>query len=306
LSDLLNSTPAGLARGCLLIVDGHAFAYRAFHAIPRLNSPNGAPTNAILGFIKILGKMKATLQPAYCVVVWDGGLAAERTKCLPEYKAQRPPMPDELAQQIDEIGAYLQAANIASHCQDGVEADDWIATLTRQACPLVSQIVIASSDKDFMQLVSDRVGLLNPNDKIPQIWTATQVVEKTGVLPEQIIDWLSLLGDHVDNIPGVRGIGPKNASKLLKQFGSCAGLYARLDEVKSELFKAQLRASVDIVRRNQRLIRLQDDLPCQFALDTLSLRAGDPVRLRVLYTRWGFHTLLKELEQSPLRQADLL
>lgn len=286
-------------------MDGHSFAYRAFHAIPRLSSPTGSPTNAILGFIRILGKMKAALQPSHWAVVWDGGLAAERLATHPEYKAQRAPMPDELAPQIDEIVAYLQAANIPTHLQQGVEADDWIATLVRHATPHIAQIIIASSDKDFMQLVSDRVGLLNPNDKTPQVWTEAQVLEKTGVRPAQIVDWLSLLGDHVDNIPGVPGIGPKNASKLLKQFGSCADLLARLEEVASESLRASLRASVDVVRRNQTLIRLKDDLPCQFALDTLAVAAGDPARLRVLFTRWGFHSLLKELKPSPLRQPDL-
>src|SRR5437867_685600 len=156
----------------LLIVDGHAFAYRAFHAIRQLSSPNGAPTNAIYGFIKMLAKMQANLAPTHLLVVWDGGLASERTSTLPEYKAQRAPMPAELEEQMDGLHRYLAAAGIASYCQDGVEADDWIAAMTRQAVAGRLSVVIASSDKDFMQLVcSERVGLLNPNDKSEKIWS---------------------------------------------------------------------------------------------------------------------------------------
>src|SRR5580765_5703568 len=116
-----------------LIVDGHAYAYRAFYAIRQLSSPGGAPTNAIYGFIKMLAKMRTSHQPTHWAVVWDGGLAAERLASLPEYKAQRPPMPDDLDQNIEEIQSYLEAASIPSTCLEGVEADDLIATLTRQA-----------------------------------------------------------------------------------------------------------------------------------------------------------------------------
>src|SRR5438094_965899 len=154
----------------LLIVDGHAFAYRAFHAIRHLSSPSGVPTNAIYGFIKMLEKMRSTLTPSHLVVVWDGGLAAERIATLAEYKAQRAPMPAELEPQIEQLQQYLQAAGIASYCREGVEADDWIAAMTRHAVAAQARVVIASADKDFMQLVcSGRVGLLNPNDKSERI-----------------------------------------------------------------------------------------------------------------------------------------
>src|SRR5689334_6865172 len=149
----------------LLIVDGHAYAYRAFHAIRSLNAPDGSPTNAIYGFIKMLSKMQGTLQPTHQRVVWDGGLCAERMKALPEYKSQRPPMPDGLERQLPEIEAYLEAANVPSFMNEGVEADDWIASQAHRAQDAGVEVVIASADKDFLQLVSPRVGLLNPNDK---------------------------------------------------------------------------------------------------------------------------------------------
>src|SRR5208283_3967250 len=210
----------------LLIIDGHAYAYRAFHAIRDLRSPGGQPTNAIYGFVKMLAKMRADIVPSHLIVVWDGGLSAERTALLPEYKAQRPGMPDDLKPQLDEIVSYLKAAGVASFCREGVEADDYIACLARRAADAGMAVVIASADKDFMQLVSVRIGLLNPNDKGETVWTDAQVRAKSGVEPSQVVDWLSLTGDNVDNIPGVSGVGPKTAAELLNQFGSVAALYA--------------------------------------------------------------------------------
>jgi DNA polymerase-1 len=281
----------------LLIVDGHAYAYRAFHAIRGLRSPGGQPTNAIYGFVKMLAKMRAAIEPTHLIVVWDGGLNAGRMAALPEYKAQRPGMPDDLRSQLDEIVGYLKAAGVASFCREGMEADDYIACLARRAVEAGMEVIIASPDKDFTQLVSERIGLLNPNDKSEAIWTDEQVRARTGVKPPQVVDWLSLTGDSVDNIPGVPGVGPKTAADLLGQFGSVRVLYERLDEVKSERLRAALRASVDAVRRNRELVRLRDDLPCEFSPDELAEKPADTGRLRELYRQWGFETLLAALEE---------
>ncbi len=291
----------------LLIVDGHAYAYRAFYAIRGLRSPSGAPTNAIYGFVKMLAKMRAAIQPTHSMVVWDGGLSAARTALLPEYKAQRPEMPGDLRPQLDEMAGYLKAAGVASFCRDGVEADDYIACLARHAVDAGMAVVIASSDKDFMQLVSPRVGLLNPGDKSETVWTDGQVRAKTGVEPAQIVDWLSLTGDSVDNIPGVPGVGPKTAAGLLNQFGSVAGLFGRLDEVKSEKLRDALRGAAEVVRRNRELVRLQDDLPCDFSPAGLAEQPADAGQLRGLFARWGFTGLLAGLEgPAGGRQADLI
>ncbi len=290
----------------LLIVDGHAYAYRAFHAIQKLNAPDGAPTNAIYGFIKMFSKMAATLRPTHHCVVWDGGLCAKRMEALPEYKSHRPPMPDDLDRQLPEIESYLEAARVPSFVREGIEADDWIASLAACAAQTGTDVVIASADKDFLQLVSPRVGLLNPNDKTEAIWKAEQVRAKTGVEPEQIVDWLSLIGDAVDNIGGVPGVGPKTATDLLRQFGSIDQLYGRLGEVKSERIRASLLAAEANVRRNQKLILLQPDLPCEFDLAELAVRSGDPERLAPLYERWGFKTMLAQLEAAHGAQKELL
>ena len=286
------------------MVDGHAYAYRSFHAIRELSSPSGAPTNAIYGFLKAIGKMQSHLSPSHLVVIWDGGLAAERIAAHPEYKAQRPPMPDSLDQQINGIKGWLQAAGLASMCHEGVEADDWIGALALRAS-LEMPVVIASADKDFMQLVSPRIGLLNPNDKSEKIWTAEDVVAKTGVKPEQIADWLSLIGDSVDNIPGVPGVGPKTATELLLRFGTVEHLYTRLSEVKSDRIRASLEGAAGAVRRNQQLIRLQDE-PWLAALDELMPRSPDEPKLRHLYRDWGFKSMLAQLVDREHVQETLL
>src|SRR5262245_34607649 len=213
-------------------------------------------------------------------------------------------MPRELEQQLDGIVHYLQAAGLASLCRDGVEADDWIAALARHAAEQVP-VVIASSDKDFMQLVSPRIGLMNPNDKAERIWKADDVRMRTGIAPSQVVDWLSLVGDSVDHIPGVPGIGPKTAAELLQQLGSVDGIYSRLSEVKSERLRASLQGAGEIVRRNQRLIRLREEQP-SVPIEELALRAPDASRLRELYDTWGFKTLLAQLSGPPLRQGALL
>jgi DNA polymerase I len=290
----------------LLIIDGHAYAYRTFHAIRELRAPDGQPTNAIYGFVKMLAKMRTDVAPTHLLVVWDGGLSAERLAVLPEYKAQRPAMPDDLRPQLDGIAGWLQAANVASFCRTGVEADDYIACLARRAAGKNVPVIIASADKDFMQLVSPRVGLLNPNDKSGTIWTDGRVRDKTGVEPSQIVDWLGLMGDTVDNIPGVPGVGPKTAAELLQRFGSVENLFARLDEVKSEKLRAALRDSADVVRRNRELVRLRDDLPCEFSPAELAEKPADAARLRGLYRRWGFKGLLAALEESARAQSQAI
>lgn len=290
----------------LLIVDGHAYAYRAFHAIRELRSPQGRPTNAIFGFIKMLAKMRASLAPTHAVVVWDGGLSEERTAALSGYKAQRPEMPADLGSQIDEINSYLDAVGIAWYCQDGVEADDYIASLGRHAVEEGMSVVIATSDKDFMQLVSNKIGLLNPNDKSEAVWTSEQVRAKAGVGPEQIVDWLSLVGDNVDNIPGVPGVGPKTATDLLRQFGSIDALYQNLAQVKSDRIRLALQSAEADVRRNVKLVRLKDELPCDFAPDELAERPANLERLAALFREWGFRSLLAEVESAQSRQTVLL
>jgi DNA polymerase I len=293
-------SPGTSAANRLLIIDGHCYAYRAFFAIRSLVSPQGEPTNAIYGFIRMLAKVQSVVQPSHLVVVWDGGLAQERMTLLPQYKAQRAEMPASLESQLDQIVLYLQAANISSYMKEGCEADDYIACLTARSVQKGWTVVIASSDKDFMQLAGPQVRLLNPQDKPQTPWSAEQVKLKTGVEPAQVVDWLSLIGDSVDNIPGVPGIGPKTATALLTQFGSVEQLYRRLEEVGSERLRTNLQAAQDLVRRNQQMVRLKDDLECDEPLEAMTVKPGDAERLRRLFSGWGFKKLQADLEQTRL------
>jgi DNA polymerase-1 len=287
-----------------LLVDGHTYAYRSFHAIRNLSSPTGQPTNAIFGFIKAVTSLMASLAPSHTAVVWDGGLAAERLALLPAYKAQRPPMPPGLAAQLEGIVAWLTASGIASLCQEGIEADDAIATLASGGAA-AAQVVIASSDKDFYQLVSPRIGLLNPNDKAGRVWSAEDVVAKTGVCPAQIVDWLCLVGDAVDNIPGIAGVGPKTAAALLQEFGTCGELLLRASEVKSDRVRTALLEGAARLNRNRQMIRLKTDLVLPLSFDQTVPRPPQLSRLASLYRAWGFRSLLAAVESDESRQATL-
>lgn len=286
----------------LLLVDGHAYAYRAFFAIRELSSPTGAPTNAIFGFVKALARLRDELKPSHEAVIWDGGLASERLRLLPAYKAERPPMPPALGIQLDGIVAWIEASGGTSHVRDGVEADDWIAAWARDASQIGMTVVIASSDKDFMQLVSPRVSIVNPNDKVARLWTADDVKTKTGVWPEAVVDWLSLVGDSVDNIAGVPGVGPKTATALLNQFGDWERLKAGLGAVSSERIRAALTDSVGIVERNRELIQLQSPAGLPLVSTALERRPPDVERLRSLYATWGFRTLASQLPAAPTQR----
>ena len=288
----------------LLIVDGHHYAYRSFYAIRAMNAPDGFPTNALYGFINAMRRMRARVAPTHIAVIWDGGLDDERTEALPEYNAERDPMPDDLELQLDALDEWLEAAGLYSWCHEGVEADDVIGTLTRQAETAGLPVVIASSDKDFFQLINPNVHLLNPNDKTATLWQAEQVRAKTGVDPAQIIDWLSLVGDAVDGIPGVRGVGPKTATKLLLEYGTAKNLYSNLNAVKPAGLQGRLREATTEVQRNQELVALREIPEWKIKLEELRPGAGDYATLHAQYTRWNFRSLLQELEAG--RQGELL
>ncbi|MBG18291.1 MAG: 5'-3' exonuclease [Euryarchaeota archaeon] len=282
----------------LLIIDGHAFAYRAFYAIRGLLSPSGQPTNAIYGFINMLTKLEAQVLPTHAVVVWDGGLDEERVEKLVDYKAQRDPMPDDMELQLDGMVKYLEAAGWASVCDEGVEADDRIGQLAKRAEGEGIEVVIASSDKDFLQLINDRVKMLNPADKSGEPIDAAAVVAKTGVRPEQIVDWLSLVGDTADNISGVPGVGIKTAAALLKEFGSLDAVYEHLDNVKRDKLRNALVTAEPDVRRNQSLVALKLNLPGEPELADLRRGFQDSAKLEELYEAWGFNTLLNNLREA--------
>jgi len=211
----------------LLLLDGTGIAYRSYHAIRGLKTRDGRPTNALFGFARALESERAKWNPTHWAVVFDGGRPAERLALLDSYKAQRKPMPDDLLQQLKLIDRYLELAGVPYILIPGKEADDLIAALARRAERRGWDVVVVSSDKDLLQLPSERIRLARPG-KHGEVIDAVKVKELTGVEPEQIPLWLALIGDAVDNIPGVPGVGPKKAADLVNRYGSLSGVAAAL------------------------------------------------------------------------------
>jgi DNA polymerase-1 len=288
------SNPLNPTNPQLLIVDGHAYAYRAFHAIQTLTGPDGRPTNAIFGFIKMVQKLQVRWQPTHLLVAWDGGLDRDRVSQLPEYKAQRPSTPEALEEQFPQIQEWLTLAGLAQVQEKATEADDWIATYTQRATSSGLGVLIASSDKDFLQLVTEAVGIIQPNDKSEKLWTMADVFSRTGVRPDQIVDWLALIGDTVDNIPGVPGVGPKTATGLLKQFDSIDSMMNRLSEVNSVVLQSKLKLAADSLRRNQQMIRLKTSLFNGPDLAALVPQTSQNEALARFYQDRGFRSLHAE------------
>ena len=277
-------------------MDGQHFAYRAFYAIRSMNAPDGFPTNAIYGFIKTFDRMIQRVKPTHIAVLWDGGLDEERTESHQEYKAEREDMPDDMEPQLDGIVEWLEASGVFTWCAEGIEADDAIATLCWDGENAGFSVVIASSDKDFFQLINAGTRLLNPNDKTDTLWGPSQIEAKTGVCPGQIVDWLSLVGDAVDGIPGVPGVGVKTAAKLLNAHQSVDGIYDAIDSISSVKLRQKLIDSEQCVRRNQKLIALKKISGWSASLEDLLPREPDLEMIKEQYRRWNFSSLLQELE----------
>lgn len=289
----------------MLLVDGHGVAYRAYYAIPSLSSPAGEPTNAVYGFIKMFNRLRNEVKPNRLAVVWDGGLSAARVNMHPAYKATRPPMPESLRTQLPRIMQFLGHAGATSLRRDGVEADDLIAALALAGRDNGMEVVIASNDKDFWQLVCDRISVVAPGERALTWYGPEQVRDRTGVWPAQIVDYLSLVGDSVDNIPGVPGVGPKTASRLLAQFGSVDQLYAQLDEVRPDRLRHALAESRDVVWKNRELIGFRPEWVGPVTVSDLDSKAPDLARLRTFYEELGFRSLIKELGNAAEPEPDL-
>lgn len=289
------------------MIDGHAQAYRSFYAIRTLTSPSGEPVQGIYGFIKAFDRFLQSHRPELIGVVWDGGLDEDRVRLHVSYKAQRPPMPPDLERQILLIQSWLDARGVWQRRKEGVEADDIIASLTQTCVSAVDAVLIASPDKDFMQLVSPTVRLIGFGGSTTSgfEWGPLEVKEKTGVEPTQIVDWLSLIGDSVDNVPGVSGVGPKRASELLNEFGSIDALYEMIEAVRSPRIRASLIEGKEVVMRNRDLIRLRTDRADGVGWDALRVRPFDSSRLAEMYRHWGFKSMLERLASPQGRQTEM-
>ena len=272
------------------LVDGSAYIYRAYHAIRPLSTSSGLPTHAVYGFTTILRRIMREKKPECLAVAWDTRGPVFRHKLYPEYKANRPPMPDDLVPQIPYIHKIVDAYNILSMEHADKEADDLIAAAVRRLAGDDCRVVIVSGDKDLLQLVSKNVVLWDPmNDKLMD---EAKVKEKYGVTPVQLLDYLALTGDSTDNIPGVPGIGPKTAQKLIAAYGSLEGLYAAVDGLKKSKMKERLIAHKDDAFLSRDLIRLCDTVEVPADPKDYVIGDSDNEKLRALLTELEFSTLL--------------
>ena len=284
----------------LLLVDGHYYLYRSHFAIRGLTNSKGEPTNAIFGFIKALRKMIADLGPTHAAVIWDHGLPERRTALQPEYKQNRAEMPDDLRPQEIWLEQNIALLGPASFSVPNTEADDLIASYARAAEALEAEIVIATNDKDILQLVGERIRIYSTAkadtgaDSFALLGPA-EVAAKWGVPPDRIGDVLALTGDSSDNIPGVPGVGSKTAVKLVNALGPVPGLLARAAEIEPEKLRDKISASSALILANREMVRLDEHLPLPVPIDQLAIRPDYP-RLIEAVKACEFKSLLAEIQ----------
>jgi DNA polymerase-1 len=278
----------------LVLIDGSSYLFRAFHALPPLTAPDGAPTGALLGIVNML---RATLKenPDYTAFVLDASGPTFRDELYPEYKANRPPMPEDLRAQVDPMIRIVEALGFPLLRVAGVEADDVIGTLALQAQAAGIPVVISTSDKDFAQLV--RPGITLNNTMTGSVMDEAGVVEKFGVRADQIVDFLALMGDTVDNVPGVDKCGPKTAAKWLAEYNDLDAVIAGAERIGGKIGE-NLRSALPRLPLNRQLVTIKTDVPLDQTPTDLKLRPRDVDALRELYTRYGFGSALRELDSG--------
>ncbi len=293
----------------LTLIDGSGFIFRAYHAIPHLSSSKGVPTNAVYGFTTMLLKALREHAPTHVALVFDAGRRSFRNDLYPDYKANRPPPPDDLVPQFPLVRDVARALNVHVLEEVGFEADDIIATLADRARAQGFDVVVVTGDKDFTQLVDDRLVLYDPMAEASGRggWLRVpEVIAKMGVPPEQVVEYQSLLGDKVDNVPGIPGVGEKTAAALIQHFGTVEAMLARPDEIPTavtrggEKLKEKIVASAERLRLNRKLVELRRDLSLPFEPGAFARRAIDPERARALFKELEFGRLLRDLQAAEL------
>ncbi len=276
------------------LIDGSAYIYRAYHAIAPLSNSKGLATHAVFGFISILRRLFREREPHFVAVAFDSRGPVFRHELYGEYKANRPPMPADLVEQLPYIRQYVEALNIRILEEPGVEADDLIASAVCELRRLGQKVIIVSGDKDLLQLVDSATTMWDPMKG--KVMDATEVAKKYNVQPEQLLDCFALIGDSSDNISGVAGIGPKTAEKLINQFGSLEAIYQDIDALPQAKLVEKLRSGRDAAFLARELIRLKADVAVPRSLADYAVSVPDTERVRELYTQLEFTSLLKEVE----------
>ncbi len=282
----------------LVLVDGSSYLYRAFHALPDLRTSRGEPTGAMRGVLSMLKKLVDDLAPEYFAVVFDAPGKTFRDDWYPQYKANRPPMPEDLASQIEPLHALVRAHGWPLLMIEGVEADDVIATLAHAARDAGVETLISTGDKDMAQLVVPGITCINTmtNETLDE----AGVLAKFGVRADQLLDYLTLIGDTVDNVPGVDKVGPKTAVKWLAQYGSLDNVVAHADEI-AGVVGENLRKRLDWLPQGRRLLTVKTDCELPVAFDALTIDAVSEDALRPLYERFEFRSLLRDKAPAAAR-----
>jgi len=279
----------------LLLVDGSSYLYRAFHALPELRNPKGEPTGAIYGVLSMLRRLAADYKAQARACVFDAKGRTFRDDAYPQYKAHRPPMPEDLASQIEPLKEAVAALGWQVLAVEGVEADDVIATLAEQAKRAGWSCVVSTGDKDLAQLVDGRVTLVNTMSN--ETLDAPGVMQKFGVPADKFVDYLTLVGDSVDNVPGVEQVGPKTAAKWISQYGSLDAVIAHAGEVPGAAGE-NLRKALDWLPKGRSLLTVKRDVALPLRLEDLVDGRGDPERQKALFERFGFKSWLREVESG--------
>ena len=277
----------------LVLVDGSSYVYRAFHALPPLSNSRGEPTGAVLGVLNMLLKFLKDYQPRRIAVVFDAPGKTFRDELFTEYKAHRPSMPDDLRAQIGPLLEIIEAQGLPLLRVPGVEADDVIGTLARRAAQAGQTVLISTGDKDMAQLVDGSITLVNTMNNT--VLDRDAVKAKFDVYPEQIVDYLALVGDTSDNIPGIDKVGPKTGARLLQQYGGLDELIGRVAEVPGKVGE-NLRTGLTTLELSRRLATIRTDLTLPLSVEELVPGPPDSARLRELYTRYELRALLRQLE----------
>ncbi|MDO9675969.1 DNA polymerase I [Glaesserella parasuis] len=300
---------ATIAQNPLVLVDGSSYLYRAFHAFPPLTNKQGEPTGAMYGVLNMLKSLIAQVEPSHIAVVFDAKGKTFRDELFEQYKSHRPPMPDELRSQIQPLHAMIKALGIPLLSIEGVEADDVIGTLAVQASQAGKHVLISTGDKDMAQLVNDHIMLINTMNNT--LLDREGVIEKYGIPPELIIDYLALLGDSSDNIPGVKGVGEKTAIALLQGIGSMQAIYANLDKVAelsfrgAKTFAPKLEAEKETADLSYLLATIKTDVALDVTYDQLLTQPQQRDQLVELFGRYEFKRWLNEVmnDSNPVTQT---
>jgi len=278
----------------VFLIDGSGYIFRAYHALPPMNRPDGTPVNAVYGFTSMLMKLVDDSDAEYIAVVFDTARKTFRSDIYAEYKANRPPPPEDLVPQFPLIRESARAFGLPCVEMEGFEADDLIATYARRAAAAGHRVTIVSSDKDLMQLVDDRISMMDPMKNT--IIGRDEVIARFGVPPEKVVDVQALAGDSTDNVPGIPGIGVKTAAELINAYGDLENLLAHADEIKQPKRRERLIEHADMARISRRLVELDDDAPVEAPVESFILDEPDPDTLIAFLEAQGFKSILARVK----------